>query len=62
MHFHWSLTIGEKIRIRVFESRVLRTIFGLNGNEVRGDWRILRYEELHNVHYSGDGIKKNDID
>jgi hypothetical protein len=40
---------------------MLRKIFGPNGNEVRGDWRILHYEGLHNTHYSGDGIKKNEM-
>jgi hypothetical protein len=34
----------------VFESRVLRRIFGPNRDEVTGDWRKLRNEELHNLY------------
>jgi hypothetical protein len=29
----WSLTLGEEHRLRVFESRVLRKIFGPKGEE-----------------------------
>jgi len=35
----------------VFESRVLRRIFGPKRDEVRGEWNKLNYEEL-NVLYS----------
>ena len=30
----WSLTLGEERRLRVFENRVLRRIFGPKGDEV----------------------------
>jgi hypothetical protein len=33
----------------VFENRVLRRIFGPKREEVRGDWRKLHNEELHNL-------------
>jgi hypothetical protein len=33
----------------VFENRVLKRIFGRNREEVTGDWRRLRVEELHKV-------------
>jgi len=36
----------------VFESRVLRRIFGLKREEVAGGWRRLRNEELHNLYGS----------
>jgi hypothetical protein len=49
MYFHWSLTLGKKNRMRVFESRMIRKILGPNRNEVRWDWRRLYYEELHNL-------------
>jgi hypothetical protein len=39
----WSLTLKEEHRLRVFENRVLRKIFGLRIDEVTGDWR-----KLHN--------------
>jgi hypothetical protein len=34
-------------RLRVFENRVLRRIFGLKRDEVTGGWRKLHNEELH---------------
>jgi hypothetical protein len=40
------------IFLRVFESRVLRRIFGLKRNEVTGDWRKLRNEELRDLQSS----------
>jgi hypothetical protein len=35
----WSLTLREDHRLRVFENRVLRGIFGPKRNEVTGGWR-----------------------
>jgi len=35
----WSLTLREERRLRVFESRVLRRIFGPKRDEVTGEWR-----------------------
>jgi hypothetical protein len=48
----WSLTLREEHRLRVFENRVLRRIFGPRRDEVTGDWRKLRNEELHNLYSS----------
>ena len=42
----WSLTLKEERRLRVFENRVLRRVFGSKRDEVRGEWRKLRNEEL----------------
>jgi hypothetical protein len=39
--------IEEKRRLRVFENRVMRRIFGPKGDEVTGDWRRLHNEELY---------------
>ena len=41
-----------KRRLRVFENRVLRRIFGLKGDEVTGEWRKLHKEELHDLYSS----------
>jgi hypothetical protein len=41
----WSL-LKEEHRLKVFENRVLRRIFGLSRDEVRGGWRKLHNEEL----------------
>jgi hypothetical protein len=53
----WSVTLREEHRLRVFENRVLRRIFGPNRNEVKGDWRKLRNEELHKLCTLPDIIK-----
>jgi hypothetical protein len=42
----WSLTLREEHRLRVFENRVLRRIFGPKWDEVTGGWRKLQNEEL----------------
>jgi hypothetical protein len=46
----WSLTLREDPRLRVFENRVLRRIFGLKRDEVRGGWRKLHNGKLHNLY------------
>jgi hypothetical protein len=40
----WSLTLREEHRLRVFENRVLRRIFGPKRDEVIGEWRKLHIE------------------
>ena len=42
----WSLTLREQRRLRVFENRVLRRVFGPKRDEVTGEWRKLHNEEL----------------
>jgi len=46
----WSLTLREERRLRVFENRVLRRIFGLKRDEVTGEWRKLHNEELNDLY------------
>jgi hypothetical protein len=36
-----------KEKVRVFENRVLRRIFGPKRDDVTGEWRELHNEELH---------------
>jgi len=43
----WSLTWTEERRLRVFENRVLRRIFGPKRDEVTGECRELHNEELN---------------
>jgi hypothetical protein len=43
----WSLTIREEHKLRVFENRVLRRIFGPKRDGVMGGWRKLHIEELY---------------
>jgi hypothetical protein len=42
----WSLTLRDEHRLRVFENRVLRGLFGPKRDEETGDWRKLHNEEL----------------
>jgi hypothetical protein len=53
----WSLPLQEKHRLRVFENRMLKRIFGPKRDEVTGDWRKLHNEELHNLYSSQNVIK-----
>jgi len=39
--------LREKHRLRAFENRVLRRIFGPKRDKVTGEWRKLRNEELN---------------
>jgi hypothetical protein len=52
MRFAWSLTLKEGHRMRVFENRVLRGIFGAKRDEVTGEWRKLHNEALHDLYSS----------
>jgi hypothetical protein len=47
----WSLTLREEHRLRVFENRVLRRIFGPKREE-GGSWRKLHNDELHSLYSS----------
>jgi hypothetical protein len=53
----WSLILREEHRLEVFENRVLRRIFGPKRDDLTGDWRKLRNEELHNLHSSPSIIR-----
>ena len=46
----WSLTFREEHRLRVFENRVLRRVFGPKRDEVIGEWRKLHNEELNDLY------------
>jgi hypothetical protein len=48
----WFVSLGEVHRLRVFEKRVLRRIFGPKRDEVTGEWRKLHNEELHYLYPS----------
>jgi hypothetical protein len=54
----WSLTLREKRRLRVFENRVLRSIFGPKRDEETGEWKKLHSGELHNLYSSPDIIRQ----
>jgi hypothetical protein len=42
--------LREERRLRVFENRVLKRIFGPKGDEIKGELRKLHNEELHDLY------------
>jgi hypothetical protein len=54
---NWSLTLREEHRLKTFENRVLRRIFGLKRDEMTGERRKLHNEELHNLYSSPSIIR-----
>jgi len=46
----WSLTLREERRLRVFENRVLRRVFGSKRDKVTGESRKLHNEELRDLY------------
>jgi hypothetical protein len=53
----WPLTLREECRLRVFENRVLRRIFGPKRDEVSGEWRRLHNKELYALYSSPNIIR-----
>jgi hypothetical protein len=53
----WSLTLREEYRLRGFENRVHRRIFGAKGDKVMGEWRTLHEEELRDLYSSPSIIR-----
>ena len=46
----WSLTLRDARRLRMFENRVLRRVFGPKRDDVTGKWRKLHNEELSDLY------------
>jgi len=60
----WSLTFREERRLRVFENRVLRRIFGPKRDEVTGSREKYIMRSLmicSHPYFSGDQIEKNEM-
>jgi hypothetical protein len=49
--------LKEARRLKVFESRVLRRIFGPERNEVTEEWKELHNEELHDLYSSSNIVR-----
>jgi hypothetical protein len=53
----WSLTLREEHKLRVFENRVLKRIFGPKREEVTRGWRKLHNEKLRDLYSSPSKIR-----
>jgi len=53
----WSLTLQEERRLRVFENKVLRNIFGPRRDEVMWEWRRLHNEEVNDLYSSPNIVR-----
>ncbi|KAJ4436763.1 hypothetical protein ANN_16895 [Periplaneta americana] len=53
----WTLTLREEQRLRVFDNKILRKIFGAKRDEGKGEWRKLHNAELQALYPSPDIIR-----
>jgi len=49
--------VREECRLRVFENRMLRRIFGPKRDEVTREWRKLHNEELNDLYFSSNIVR-----
>ena len=54
----WYLTLREKCRLRVFENRILRSIF-VSYRDANGEWRRLHNEKHHSLYRSPNIVRVN---
>jgi hypothetical protein len=52
----WSLILREEHRLRVFEKRMLRRIFGPKKDGVMGGWIKVHNKELRDLYFSPNKI------
>jgi hypothetical protein len=53
----WSVTLRKERRLRVFENRMLRRIFGFKRDEVTGEGKKLHNEELNDLYCSPNTVR-----
>ena len=51
-----SLTLRDECRLKVFENRILRRVFGHKRDE-NGEWRRLHNKELHSLYRSPNTVR-----
>jgi hypothetical protein len=57
VYIYLPVTLREKQRLRVFENRVLRRIFGPKRDEATGEWRRPHNEGLNDLYSSPNIIR-----
>ena len=57
----WSLKLKDESRLRVFENRVLKRIFGPKRDEVTGEWRRLHNEDINDLYSSPNITRVNEM-
>jgi len=53
----WSLTLREERRLRVFDNRVQKKVFGSKRDEVTGEWRKPHNEEINDLYCSPNIVR-----
>jgi hypothetical protein len=54
---NWSLTLREKRRLRVFENRVLRRVFGPKRDKLKAEWEKLHNEDFNDLYSSPNIVR-----
>jgi len=53
----WSTTLADEHKLRVFENKILRKIYGPKRDEMTGEWRRLHNDELYGLYDSPNVVK-----